>query len=325
LRGQDAKIQTEVASDRRDHNLIRVAHESPGARKRKKSEKSEKSEEGTDKGEAPSTDVTNAPFASVRSDIFFQDGEITCEAYIENPKNKVQFRLVIDGSRSVWVGLNLRDSAYGFVWSDNDGQKDVGTRLVSSQTPPPSGVWLPLVIRSRGSNLELFVSGVRVASVQLALSRAPIELIMRGIGETQVRNIQVSAVRPQAFVVMQFTDEYNELFRQVISPVCQEFGYEVIRADNIYTNSLIIQDITKSIENASLIIADLTPNNANVYYEVGYAHGIQKPTILLSDRKREKLPFDISGFRVLFYDNTIGGKSEVENALRKHLQALDAA
>lgn len=44
----------------------------------------------------------------------------------------------------------------------------------------------------------------------------------------------------------------------------------------------------------------------------------------LSDRKREKLPFDISGFRLLFYDNTIGGKGDVENALRRHLEALQA-
>jgi hypothetical protein len=59
-----------------------------------------------------------------------------------------------------------------------------------------------------------------------------------------------------------------------------------------------------------------------VFYEVGYAHGIGKTTILLSDRKREKLPFDIAGFRHLFYDNTIGGKRAVEEALHRHLEAL---
>ena len=71
-----------------------------------------------------------------------------------------------------------------------------------------------------------------------------------------------------------------------------------------------------------MVIADITPNNPNVFYEVGFAHGIEKPTILLSDRSREKLPFDISGFRLLFYDNTIGGKSVVEASLRKHLEAI---
>ena len=59
----------------------------------------------------------------------------------------------------------------------------------------------------------------------------------------------------------------------------------------------------------------LRPTTPNVFYEVGYAHGIKKATILLSDRTREKLPFDVSGFRTLFYDNTIGGKSDVEARL----------
>ncbi len=61
----------------------------------------------------------------------------------------------------------------------------------------------------------------------------------------------------------------------------------------------------------------------NVFYEVGYSHGLNKPTILLSDRKREKLPFDISGFRALFYDNTIGGKTAVEERLRSHLKNIN--
>ena len=84
----------------------------------------------------------------------------------------------------------------------------------------------------------------------------------------------------------------------------------------------IMDDVTDSIRTAALIIADVTPDNANVFYEVGYAHAIRKPTILLSDRKRERLPFDISGFRTLFYDNTIGGKALVEARLKQHLEAM---
>jgi hypothetical protein len=53
-----------------------------------------------------------------------------------------------------------------------------------------------------------------------------------------------------------------------------------------------------------------------------FAHAINKPTILLSDKRRERLPFDISGFRTLFYDNTIGGKAVVETRLQQHLDAL---
>jgi len=121
---------------------------------------------------------------------------------------------------------------------------------------------------------------------------------------------------------MQFTSEFNTLYEEVIKPTCRSFGFEVIRADDNYNSGLIIDDIVRSIREASVVIADITPNNANVFYEVGYSHGIGKPTILLSDRQREKLPFDISGFRTLFYDNSIGGKTTVEEKLRKHLENI---
>lgn len=264
------------------------------------------------------------PWAMLRSDIYFQDGDIKCEFFIEKPESKVQFRLGNDGIKAAFVGTSMLDHAYGIAYKELSAPSDkIITRSLSGYNiNPQCGIWLPLHIRVRGSSIELFISDIRVANSQIALARSQLELSLRGIGEIQVRNIQISAVRPQAFVVMQFTEEYNQLYKEVISPVCAEFGYEVIRGDNIYTNGLIIQDITKSIQDASVVIADITPNNANVYYEVGYAHGIEKATILLSDRRREKLPFDISGFRLLFYDNTIGGKSDVENALRRHLEAL---
>jgi hypothetical protein len=121
---------------------------------------------------------------------------------------------------------------------------------------------------------------------------------------------------------MQFTEDFNALYTEVIKPVCEEFGYEAVRADDIYTSGLIIREITQNIQDASVIIADITPNNQNVYCEVGYAHGLNKATILLSDRKQERLPFDISGFRTLFYENSISGKSQVEESLRKHLLSL---
>lgn len=127
------------------------------------------------------------------------------------------------------------------------------------------------------------------------------------------------------FVIMQFTEEFNALYKDVIRPVCKAHGYKVIRGDDFYSSGVIMDDITKSIRAASLIIVDVTPDNANVFYEVGFAHAINKPTILLSDKKRERLPFDISGFRTLFYDNTIGGKGMVEARLKEHLDALRPA
>ena len=138
-----------------------------------------------------------------------------------------------------------------------------------------------------------------------------------------MRNFRVESAKPVVFVVMQFTDDYNSLYREVIKPTCEKFEYAVVRADDTFTSGLIIEDITNSIRDAAIVIADITPDNPNVFYEVGYAHGIGKPTLLLSDKKRDSLPFDVSGFRTLFYDNTIGGKRVVEERLTKHLEHIE--
>ena len=84
---------------------------------------------------------------------------------------------------------------------------------------------------------------------------------------------------------------------------------------------LILEDIVRGIIDAKIVVAEITPPNQNVFYELGYAHALNKPTILLAERGKT-LPFDVSGYRCLFYENTIGGKGKVEEGLRKHLDAI---
>jgi len=63
-----------------------------------------------------------------------------------------------------------------------------------------------------------------------------------------------------------------------------------------------------------VVIAEITAPNQNAFYELGYARALNKPTILLAEQRRQ-LPFDVRGYRCLFYENTIGG-------LHKHLKAI---
>jgi hypothetical protein len=192
-------------------------------------------------------------------------------------------------------------------------------------SPLSTDEWINLSLTVRGSSVELKVNGVKVITAKQTILKGPVSLYLQSLRRCAIRNVQIKSNAPVCFVVMQFTDEYNALFREVISPVCASYGYEVVRGDDFYNSGQVIEDITRSIRESALIIADVTPDNANVFYEVGYAHGIGKATILLSDRKRDKLPFDIAGFRTLFYDNTISGKGAVEQRLKKHLDGLRAA
>jgi hypothetical protein len=97
--------------------------------------------------------------------------------------------------------------------------------------------------------------------------------------------------------------------------------FDPYRADEMSGPGMILSDIITGIQDAAVVIAEITPVNANVFYELGYAHATGKPTILLAE-KGMSLPFDVSGFRCIFYDDSIGGKRRVEAELRRHLEAI---
>ena len=258
----------------------------------------------------------------LRSNMEFESGEVTYEAYLKEPASACQVGLKSAGGDTVFAGLNVGTSAYGLAIFQNNKWKILAS--AGMDTPVPTGDWLPVKLRVLGSRIDLFVNEVQVCSKLLNIAKGQVELFLQGSKDIIVRNIKATASKPQAFVVMQFSDAFNALYTEVIKPTCEQFGLKTIRADDIYKSGLIINDIARSIEEASVIIADVTIDNPNVFYEVGYAHGIKKATILLSDRTRQKLPFDVSGFRTLFYDNTIGGKSDVEARLTAHLENITA-
>lgn len=187
-----------------------------------------------------------------------------------------------------------------------------------------SGKKYKLQISVLGSNVILNVDGVNVLSFLLPVSlpQSQIGLWCCSESDITIDNFSVTSEDPRAFIVMQFTPPYNELYNDVISKICEEeYKIKAVRSDEIYGPGIIIGDIEKQIIESKLVIAEITPANPNVYYEVGFARALRKPTILIAE-KSTKLPFDVSPFRVLFYENSISGKKNIEDALRKHLKAI---
>lgn len=174
----------------------------------------------------------------------------------------------------------------------------------------------------RGSTVALKCDGVDVLRVVLPFVLPQSQVGVFGVDRTNIefKNFLVSPVNPRAFVVMQFSAPYNDVYSEVIKQVCDEEEVDVTRIDEEAGPGLIIQDINRTIRESKIIIADISPINANVFYEVGFAHALNKPTILLAE-KSTKLPFDVSPFRTLFYENSIGGKRLFEEGLRKHIRA----
>ncbi len=261
--------------------------------------------------------------ALIRSDREFESGEISFEVHLLDPRSSCQVALNQGLQTEVFIGLFAGAGPPYGIFLLRNAKWEVLTNA-GSREGVITGQWVPVRVRVLGSKVDLLIKDVKVCSGLQSISKTQIALLLQSPSEILVRKVVISGQKPRAFVVMQFSAAFDALYNEVIKPTCEKFGYEVVRADDIYKTGLIIEDITRSIQEASIVIADITPDNPNVFYEVGYAHGIKKATILLSERERKTLPFDVSGFRTLFYDDTIGGKREVETRLTKHLENLSS-
>ena len=266
-------------------------------------------------------DNRNLP-AFVTTEVEFENGTIEFEVLNKTPLGICQLILNTETGADLNIGFNTSGYLYGIIQFDSKTQKWDLLRGTGEPETLDIAKFYKLKITVTGSVVSLFINNILVAASIVNIRKGQIQIAFSSHEEIVIKNFKVTPLKPKAFVVMQFTQEYNQLYTEVIKPVCEKYGLDVERADEFYTATPIIKDIVKSIKNASVIIAEITPDNPNVFYEVGYAHAIEKPTILLSDVKREKLPFDVSGFRTLFYENTIAGKTKVEKNLNKFLENI---
>jgi len=185
------------------------------------------------------------------------------------------------------------------------------------------GEWYAQTVELSGQRLRVSVNDVRVLQHVFNRPLAPgqVGIFAVGRGPIEFENFTVGRQPGTAFVVMQLSEPYQQLYREVIVPVVEAFGLRAYHVGEVSGPGIILQDIVQGIVEAEVVIAEITPENQNVFYELGYAHALNKPTILLAERGK-RLPFDVSGYRVLMYDNTIAGKRQVEDGLRKHLKAI---
>jgi hypothetical protein len=123
----------------------------------------------------------------------------------------------------------------------------------------------------------------------------------------------------KAFILMPFTESLNDVYDFLIKGALVEAGYQVKRADDIKSQSNILEDIIKGILESDLIVADLTDSNANVYYELGIAHALQKKVVLIT-QEIDELPFDLKSYRVIGYSTHFSRMSEAKTELHQLAQ-----
>lgn len=124
------------------------------------------------------------------------------------------------------------------------------------------------------------------------------------------------------FVIMPFGDLFDEIYQKIYIPAIREVGLEPLRADDIYDNRSIIKDIKQSIQDATLILAEVTNRNPNVNYELGIAHALGKEVIIVTSNK-EDVPSDYRHLRYLSYNRGgIGWDRELTDKLSTTLKTV---
>jgi nucleoside 2-deoxyribosyltransferase len=119
---------------------------------------------------------------------------------------------------------------------------------------------------------------------------------------------------------MKFGDRHlDSAYKGVIEPVGKSSGFEVIRIDEIEDSGNISAQVLENIARSQIIIAELTSERPNCYYECGYAHALGREIIFVI-RKGENIHFDLSNYRFIQWET----EHELRRKLRQRLDSLES-
>lgn len=126
------------------------------------------------------------------------------------------------------------------------------------------------------------------------------------------------------FVVMPFLGQIGSYYQHIYEPAIRKAGLRSIRADaDIFGTGKIIDQIWSGIKAAKVLVAELTTRNPNVFYELGLAHALHKPVVLISSNS-DDVPFDLKHIRVIYYDvnDPFWGEKLIDKVAENILSAL---
>lgn len=106
------------------------------------------------------------------------------------------------------------------------------------------------------------------------------------------------------FVIQPFdAGRYDKLYRDVYKPAIEAAGYQSYRVDQDPTVSIPIDSIENGIKSAVVCLADITEDNPNVWYELGFALASNRPVVMIcaENRPGKKFPFDIQHRSIIVY------------------------
>jgi hypothetical protein len=149
-----------------------------------------------------------------------------------------------------------------------------------------------------------------------------------------LRNVRPRRQRPAVFQIpehenieatlasamMPFDAAFNTVYDS-IRQAADNVGLRCRRADDIWENAAIIQDVVALIDRSRVVVCDCTGRNPNVFYEAGIAHTLGREVILITQNE-DDIPFDLRHLRYVKYLNNTEGRSALGTTLQGRMQTI---
>jgi hypothetical protein len=149
-----------------------------------------------------------------------------------------------------------------------------------------------------------------------------------------LRNSQARRQRPRVFqlpdyeniepslvsAMMPFDASFDAVYA-TLQQLATTVGLRCRRADDIWENPVVIQDVVSLIDRSSMVICDCTGRNPNVFYEIGIAHTLGREVILITQSEAD-IPFDLRHLRFVRYLNNDEGLEGLRGRLEPRLRDL---
>ena len=141
---------------------------------------------------------------------------------------------------------------------------------------------------------------------------------------------------PKCFVIQPFDgDKFDRRYSDTFKPALETAGLKPYRVDLDPGVEVTIETIEEEIRNAAICLADISKNNPNVWYELGYAFALNKRVIMICSDERVDVgfPFDIQHRHIIKYNtgsssdyDELGGKiADRAKALLKRQEIQEVA
>jgi len=126
---------------------------------------------------------------------------------------------------------------------------------------------------------------------------------------------------PSCFAIMPFKAAFNDI-EKIIKTAIEQCGMEYVRGDLTNRPGSIMAQVVHEIRRASVVIADITENNPNVFYELGVAHEIKGPdrVVILTQNIDPARAFDVHQFRQLVYTHDEVGRRKLRKELPERIK-----